>query len=152
MPPWYLFCVAGIVAGLVEVAWIGAWSVHAGPQAAAVAGAVSATVFPGSAGLAIAPWLGLAIHLFLSVALALGFGKLVWPLVRHRHAGATMLASVLVLALVWKVNFFILLPAWNAGFVELLPLAVTLASKLMFGAAMGLVLAVYEGRQRHATA
>ena len=41
---------------------------------------------------------------------------------------------------VWAVNFYILLPAWNPGFVALLPLSVTLISKLLFGLAMGIVI------------
>jgi hypothetical protein len=43
-----------------------------------------------------------------------------------------MLAS---LALVWAINFFVVLPIVNPGFAHLLPYAVTLASKLAFGVA-----------------
>jgi hypothetical protein len=47
-----------------------------------------------------------------------------------------------VAAAIWAINFFVILPVVNAEFVTLMPYAVTLASKLGFGVAMGWVFGV----------
>jgi len=135
------FAIAGLCGGLAEVLWISAYSAFAGTQVALIGSAISVTVLPASAGTVIAPYLGLAIHFGLSVLLAIGFGSVIWPIIQKMFmkAGAIM-ASLLILALVWKVNYFLLLPVWNPEFISLLPLPVTLASKLMFGITMGVVL------------
>lgn len=150
---WGRIIVAGLVAGMAEVVWVGCYALFTEVQASAVAAAISTTVFPQTAGHLLAPWLGLGIHFLLSLGLAAAFGLLVWPLVRRLFSEAvSLVASILTLALVWKVNFFVILPAWNVGFIELLPLQVTFFSKLMFGLAMGLVLLAPAGRDKRQAA
>lgn len=124
----------------MEVLWIGAAATVLGVEGSQVTRAVAATVVPASSGLASAPWLGLAVHFLLSVALAAVFMRMVG----NRLRGAMLVvAAMSVLALVWAVNFFALLPALNPAFPELLPHPVTLVSKLLFGLAMALVLTTY---------
>ena len=48
--------------------------------------------------------------------------------------------ALLALGLIWAVNFFVLLPAINPLFVELMPHGVTLLSKLLFAVAMAATL------------
>ena len=55
------------------------------------------------------------------------------------------------LAVVWLVNFTVVLPALNPAFVTLLPLWATLISKLLFGAAMTVVLLTSNDRRRAAS-
>jgi hypothetical protein len=44
------------------------------------------------------------------------------------------------LSAIWAANFFLLLPAFNPAFVTIVPLEVSLVSKLLFGLAAALVL------------
>ena len=45
-----------------------------------------------------------------------------------------------VLASIWAMNFLLILPIVNAGFVALFPYTVSLGSKILFGLAMAGVL------------
>ncbi len=79
---------------------------------------------------------GVAVHMGLAAALGVGLNAAVQTVAGrsacYRMVFPFMLAS---LAIVWAINFFVLLPAVNPGFVHLLPYGVTLASKLAFGLA-----------------
>jgi len=141
--------IAGLVGGLAEVAWIAAYSVATPVAASEVLRQIVASVAPALAGTALAPALGLGIHLGLSVLLGLGFGLAIWrPALRHFRRWATLALAIAVLAAVWAFNFLVLLPVLNPQFVELMPPAVTLASKLLFGIAMALTLQQVSGRLR----
>ena len=137
---------AGILGGLTEVIWISLYSFSTGTPIAPIANAITATVYPAANVLLLAPVFGLVIHMILSVMLALGFGYFIWPLVARlfRSTQTTLIASITTLALVWKINFFVLLPTWNPEFISLLPLETTLVSKLLFGVTMGFVLTVQQ--------
>jgi hypothetical protein len=142
--------IAGLVGGLAEVAWIAAYTVATPVAAGEVLRQIVASVAPALAGTAFAPALGLGIHLALSVLLGLAFGFAVWrPALRHFGRWATLALAIAVLAVVWAINFLVLLPVLNPQFVELMPLTVTLASKLLFGVAMALTLQRHTG-QLHA--
>ncbi len=131
---------AGLAGGLAEMLWVMFYGVLTGTGGAEVARQITASVFP-SAGLSYAVPLGIGVHLGLSLLLAAGFTVVVWgPFVWSRGAVATMASALCVLAVVWALNFFVLLPHVNPVFVELLPYPVTLASKLLFGIAMAAVL------------
>lgn len=128
---------AGIAGGMAEVLWIAAATTVLGADGRAVASAVGATVVPAMAASGYAPWLGLAIHFLLSIALAAVFVRTF----SRRCSPATLVAAAIAaLAAVWAVNFLLLLPVLNPAFVSLLPLPVTLISKLLFGLAMAVVL------------
>lgn len=89
------------------------------------------------AGLAASQWAaasGIAIHM----ALAVGIGVLfVSGLRAARSTISTALqlvaAGVALGTAIWAFNFLVLLPEINPGFVELVPPAVALTSKLLFG-------------------
>ena len=132
---------AGLSGGVAEVAWVGLYSNATETSGMLVAQQVTASVAPAAAGLPSAPLLGIAIHMLLSVALALAFAATIWRLAAPRLGAATFLAiAAASLALVWAINFFVVLPALNPAFVTLMPLGATLASKILFGIAMGSVL------------
>lgn len=118
---------AGAAGGAAEILWIAA---VAPAQAAEVAQAVTATFHPG---LQAAAPMGVAIHMLLSLALGLVLGKVLLKVAR----GALVAAAMAALAAVWALNFLVVLPLVHPAFVTLLPFAVTLASKLLFGAAFG---------------
>ena len=127
MKRWKAAVMAGAAGGAAEILWIAGIA----PTAAAdVAREVSATFHPG---LPAAVLIGIAIHMLLSVALGLALAKILL-----QFAGAGFLMAALgALAGVWALNFLIVLPLINPAFVTLLPFAVTLASKLLFGAVFG---------------
>jgi hypothetical protein len=140
---------AGVLGGCAEAAWV---AVYCGPAAAAeVARQVAESIVGGAGASAHALAWGVAIHMLLSVLLALAYAMFVWqPVVRRLGMAAQLAISGAVLAAVWAVNFLVVLPAVNPAFVELMPYSVTLASKLMFGMAMAAGLG-FGSRERAAS-
>jgi hypothetical protein len=137
---------AGAAGGTAEMLWVAAYSAAAPASGLEVARQVAATVLPATAGLSSAPLIGVLIHMALSIALGLALAKLLLGRLAPRHGcGALIAAALGTLAAVWAINFFVILPLLNPAFVTLLPFAVTLASKLLFGLAMGMALAVPRG-------
>lgn len=132
---------AGLAGGAAEVLWVAAYSMVVGPDVSVVARQVTASVWPALADASGAAWLGLGIHLGLSLLLAAGFVRVAGRLLVHRPVAMVFATAAAALAAVWAVNFLLILPVLNPAFVELLPYSVTFASKLLFSAAMAGVLA-----------
>lgn len=142
---WYLL--AGMCGGMAEVLWIGMYSFFSGASLITIGAAISATFWPSSANLVFAPILGLVIHLGLSLLLALVLGNVLQRMFAPRQSQiGIVVVAIAMLALVWKINFYLVLPIWNPGFIGLLPLSVTFVSKLLFGVSMGLILALAPAR------
>lgn len=131
MQPIKAALLAGTAGGLAEIVWVAAYSSVSPTDGLEVARAVTATLLPAAAGLGAAPSIGVAIHMLLAVALGLILAKILLGLAR----GSVMVGALAALAAVWGLNFLVVLPLVNPAFVTLLPFAVTLASKLFFGAA-----------------
>lgn len=123
----------GIAGGLAEVIWVLAYAGLADADAAQVARAVATTFVPATWGAAWLVAAGIAIHFILALVLAAGF---VYAIAAHVTPVTAMFAAVAVLAAVWGINFGVVLPIVNPGFVSLLPIAATLTSKLSFGIAL----------------
>jgi len=131
---------AGLAGGAAEVAWVGLHALATGTPAAPIAEQITASLLPLSAVGAAAVPIGLLIHFSLALAVGAAFCALVHP-IASRYGRDVVLASALAaLAAIWTFNFFVLLPVLNPTFVGLLPLPVTLASKLGFAIAMAAVL------------
>lgn len=124
---------AGAAGGTAEILWIAVYSSVSSTSALEVAREVTTTVLPAAADLAAAPLIGIAIHMVLSLALGLILAKMLLGIARS----SLMTGALGALACVWALNFLVVLPVVNPGFVTLMPFAVTLASKLLFGAAFG---------------
>jgi len=134
---------AGLAGGIIEVLWVMAWSAVTPLQATAVAREVTRTVLPAMAETSSATEIGLIIHLAISLALGVIFVWAFGKRLAHYYRGAGILASsVTLLILIWTINFMVVLPALNPDFVMLMPSAVTLGSKILFGLAMATVLIV----------
>jgi len=136
-----LGALAGIAGGLAEIVWIAFYQNVAGGSAADVAAAVTTTVAPSLSGWSGAVAFGLVVHM----ALALGLGVLVAAVLRRVAPGiaGTMREAAIVvgvLALVWAMNFMVILPMLNPAFVHIVPLPISLASKLLFGLAAAQIL------------
>lgn len=130
---------AGLAGGFAEMLWVTIYGALSPVSAAAMAREVTASVFPGAASAPGGLALGIGIHLTLSIALAFAF----FALLRNFLHGDTGIIVIAVGALValWAFNFLVLLPVVNPRFPTLMPSAVTLLSKALFGAAMGTTLA-----------
>jgi len=136
---WIAF--AGFCGGMAEIIWVVAYSLFSNIEPSNIASSISSTIFSNSIDPQVAPLVGVAIHLFLSSLLALGFGFFVLPYIqRLSNKYSTLITSIITLAVIWKFNFFVLLPIWNPEFINLLPLQITLLSKLLFGMTMGVML------------
>lgn len=145
-----LGALAGLAGGSAEVLWVTLYGALAGADPSAVARGVVRAVAGGTAASAAwAPAAGLLIHLLLAVALGIALAFASRPLsVRYGGWLSDYGLFVAALALVWKVNFFLVLPLLSPSFVTLLPFSVTLASKLMFGLAAATVLRARGARSR----
>ncbi len=147
---WKLIMLAGLAGGLVEMLWITAYSSATTVDGARVALEVTASFWPAAMEWVYAPALGVIIHLVLSIMLAAMLIPLLSRIpVKYAGAGFMISSAMLLLAMVWVANFHIILPLVNPAFVTLIPLGVTLISKLLFGVALGLVLCSAPHRTRH---
>ncbi len=127
---------AGLAGGAAEVAWVSGYAALTGGSASLVARGVTRAVFPAIGATPWAPALGLALHMILAVALGVVLVATVsTPLLRHLGGWPRSTLMVAALGCVWAFNFLVVLPALDPGFLTLLPVAVTLASKLLFGVA-----------------
>jgi len=133
--------VAGAVGGLAEVIWVSGIAPLTHGDPAAVAQGVTETLFPALAGGSPGVALGIFIHFALAVALGLAVAILVrriFPSQAGRFGEVVLVTGAL--ALVWMMNFGVILPLVNPQFVTLLPLWASLVSKLLFGVAAALAL------------
>lgn len=137
----------GIAGGLAEVAVVYAQGAAGGVNAAEVARHVAAAVRLDSASAVT----GLGVHMMLAVALGMAVSLLL-SLTRMNFTRAAALygSMAALLAVVWAVNFFVVLPRLSPSFVTLMPYAVTLFSKLMFGVAAAATLQVIRARGKTA--
>ena len=130
----------GLAGGLAEIVVVSLYAAATGADAAIVARQVAAAI--GLEGASAAS--GVLVHMGLAVALGLALSAVLQilngRLVRDAAIFWFMTGS---LALVWVINFFVVLPAVSPSFVHLLPYAVTLASKLAFGIAAAAALRLH---------
>lgn len=132
---------AGLAGSLAEVLWIFTFCAVSARSANAVLREISATVFAGSAGSAWAPLAGIVVHFALGVVIAVAFGVIVREgLLRGAGSRVQFVAALVALAMLWAINFFVLLPVLNPSFVTIVPLSASFVSKLLFGVAMALTL------------
>lgn len=138
---------AGLAGGVAEMVWIASYCAATPLSGFEVLRQISLSVGVDAGNGALAVASGIAIHLGLSVLVGLAFALAVWRRVlRHCGIVETLLASCAALGLIWGSNFFVVLPSLNPSFTGLMPLSVTLVSKLLFGVAMGYVL--YRGEHQ----
>lgn len=148
-----LIILAGLLGGLAEIAWVSVYSYLTPVSAIEISRQVLTAVIPSIADSYFAPLLGVFIHLLLSVLLAIVFAATVLrPVARRYGSIGITLACLMTLAVVWKINFFVVLPLINPAFILLLPYSISLISKLLFGATMAWVLVIksplHEGIRR----
>lgn len=138
---WSTGMLAGFAGGAAEVAWIALYGGLSGGGAAEVARGVTDTLYPNLAATPQAVPLGVAIHMGLAIMLGLAVAVLLRSLYpRMQGTALESLAVIGILAAIWGMNFFVVLPVINPAFVELVPYSASLVSKLLFGIAAASVL------------
>ncbi len=128
--------IAGLAGGAAEIGWILLYQSMTGHDAALVARGVTISVLPGLADASGVVALGIVIHMVLALMIGLAFAVMI-PRVLPRLAGTIWEPMLIVAGLVaiWAMNFFVLLPVINPGFVTLVPYGASLTSKVLFGLA-----------------
>ena len=134
--------VAGSAGGLAEIAWVTLYAGVTGGDPAVLARGVTtaaglSTVLPTHLAA-----VGISVHMALAVLLGVATVAM-WKLSGEKRFGSgNLLPFVLAILLgVWAINFFVVLPIVSPQFVHLASYAVSLTSKLLFGAAAAAVIA-----------
>jgi hypothetical protein len=132
---------AGFAGGAAEVVWVAGYGAVTGTPVGAVARGVTTALLPDLANVPFIGAIGIALHMLLAVALGIAVvAAFRAPLLRRVGAWPQSALVVLALGAVWSVNFLVVLPHLDPGFLTLLPMVVTLASKLLFGVSAAVVL------------
>ncbi|MGA3400049.1 MAG: hypothetical protein ABSC95_12590 [Acetobacteraceae bacterium] len=132
---------AGLAGGAAEVLWVAVYGAITGTPAGAVARGVATALLPGLGTLPFIAAIGIALHMLLAVGLGIAVvAAFRAPLLRRVGAWPQSMLVVLALGAVWSFNFLVVLPHLDPGFLTLLPMVVTLASKLLFGVSAAAVL------------
>jgi len=144
---WRAGLFSGLAGGVAEVVLIFLYAGLSGGSAAAVATGITASVLPLAATAPAAILIGLVIHFGLASLLGLGIAVAIGS-VAPRLAGtwAGTGSILLALALVWAINFLVILPVINPDFVHIVPMAVSFTSKLLFGLAAALIFVANNNR------
>ncbi len=128
--------VAGVAGGLAEVGWVTLYGAMSGGDPAVVARGVTTAVGV-NALLPDSPVvLGVAVHMTLAAMLGVVLSVL-WTALRSLRPSLHSPYPVMLAALagVWATNFLVVLPLVCPAFAHLVPYAVSLTSKLLFGVA-----------------
>lgn len=131
---WPAGAIAGLAGGAIEIGWIALYQGMAGRESLAVARGVTQSLIPPLATTSAAAPLGVAIHMSLAVLLGMAIAFFVRRFL-PRILGSAWEPAIVVgmLVGVWAVNFFVILPAINPGFVALVPYGASFVSKVLFG-------------------
>lgn len=127
--------IAGAFGGLAEIAWVTLYGGITGVDPAVLARGVT-TAAGVSALLPASPVaLGIGVHMMLAVALGMVLA-LAWRALCAARPGLINPYPLMLAAFagIWAINFFVVLPVVSPQFVHMVPYAVSLASKLLFGA------------------
>jgi hypothetical protein len=140
--------IAGAAGGLAEIAWVTLYAEATGGNATILARGVT-TASGVSALLPAAPVeLGIAVHMALAVMLGVALAFAWRAFSANRGGSANPYPLILAtLAGVWAVNFILVLPIVSPAFIHMVPYAVSLASKLLFGLAAAEVLRRSQSEQ-----
>ena len=134
--------VAGLIGGLVEFGWVTLYADVTGEDPHDFApGMVSATsvraLFPGRPPSLLSIIVNLLFAVVLGIVLTFG-----WRAIRARNPDLTnpLPFALAALAVVWVINFFVVLPIIRPEFVHLVPYGASLTSSLLFGAVLAAVI------------
>lgn len=140
-----LGAIAGAAGGLAEVAWVALYAGVTGDDASVLAKGVTTAVGVNALLPNSTVATGVAIHMTLAIMLGIALA-FTWRALAANRANpvAPYALAMMVLIVVWAVNFFVILPIVSPSFIHLVPYAVSLTSKLLFGLAAGGVIAWHD--------
>src|ERR1700678_1250498 len=128
---------AGIAGGLAEIAWVTLYAGLTGADPAALARGVTtaagvSALLPDDSSVA----LGLGVHMALAAMLGIIL-VFVWRALSAKRPNLNNPYPFMLTALaaVWTINVLVVLPIVSVGFIHIVPYAVSLTSKLLFGVA-----------------
>jgi hypothetical protein len=128
---------AGIAGGLAEIAWVTLYAGMTDTAPAALARGVTtaagiSALLPEDSPVA----LGIGVHMALAAMLGIIL-VFAWRAVvaKRPHLSNPYPFMLTALAAVWAINFFVVLPIVSPAFIHIVPYAVSLTSKLLFGVA-----------------
>jgi hypothetical protein len=127
--------VAGAAGGVAEIVWVSLYAAVTGGDAAILARGVTTTVGVTALLPAASVAMGVTVHMVLAVLLGFAVACLWQVMVRRQGVSGGYAVVLGALAAVWVMNFFVVLPAISPAFVHVVPYAVSLTSKLLFGLA-----------------
>jgi hypothetical protein len=128
---------AGIAGGLAETAWVTLYAGMTGADPAELARGVTtaagiSSLLPEDSSVALGIGVHMALAATLGVILVFAWRDLAAKRPHLSNPYPFMLAA---LAAVWTINFFVVLPIVSPAFVHIVPYAVSLTSKMLFGVA-----------------
>ena len=128
--------IAGASGGLAEIAWVTLYAGATGGDPAVLARGVTSAAGVGALLPQSPVALGITVHMTLAVSLGVALAY-AWRSLRTHKFTATGPYPFMLTALagVWATNFFVILPIVSPAFVHMVPYAISLTSKLLFGLA-----------------
>jgi hypothetical protein len=129
--------IAGAAGGLAEIAWVLLYAAATGGDPAVLARGITAAAGAGVLLPAASPvMLGIGVHMTLALMLGIIL-TFIWRALPAKRADWTNAYPFMLAALVgvWATNFFVVLPIVSPAFVHMVPYAISLISKLLFGVA-----------------
>ena len=131
-----LGCLAGLVGGVAEIVWISIAHVFGGTSPVGVARAIAGTLGHSSTSATSTALMGASIHLALAGLLG-GVMYMVWIRLMKpsKSRVSIMVFSIATLKAVWAINFYLVLPNLDPGFIVKVPVVNGLISKLSFAVA-----------------
>lgn len=130
--------IAGIAGGLAEITWVTLYAGMTGGNPALLARGVTTAAGLSALLPAASPvMLGISVHMMLALMLGVIL-TFTWQALSSRRAGLINAYPFMLAALagVWATNFFVVLPIVSPAFVHMVPYAISLTSKLLFGVAV----------------
>ena len=122
---------AGLAGGLAEVIWIWTYASLTNSDAGLVArGVTDAVRFNQNVSPVVS---GIAIHMGLASILGVAVALAIRPVAGLLNGFGLYAALGAALFVVWAVNFLVVLPLVSPRFVDVVPYAVSLFSKVLFG-------------------
>ena len=142
--------IVGCAGGLAEIAWVTLYAGLTGTDPAVIARGVTtaagmSVLLPQASPVA----LGVGVHMALAVLLGSALA-LAWQALRAKKSVLANPYPFMLTALgsVWAMNFFVVLPLVSPAFTNIVPYAVSLTSKLLFGVAAAEVIRLAHRRGR----
>lgn len=128
------FAVSGLLGGLAEIAWMYAYNLHSTIGLREIGREIAMTLHTQSSN----HYVGLIIHLTLSVLIGMAYGKLVFEKFCKNNLFLIMLSSLLILASIWLCTFQLILPSINENMANIVSQPISFISKMLFGIFMAL--------------